>query len=441
MASGTFLSLGADIARVRGERAVERHFIERALERARRTRLPNFIAFDYAEAFVGAWFAGEAELAASYASKLDEVVTKYAIHGFAYLAAVSQGRRAQPSDRDIPTYATFGALISLGSTPDEASRAHAAHAALRTAQRTHKPFLVAISAVAVALIDGDRREEFLAIAQDAAARCESPELHESIAAIAADRDAGILAAFVRYLSDEHQNIAPSICVRFTTATVEVEGKPAPISGRELELVLALGLRREATSRSRLASMLWPDLDTAAALNALSVCLHRARGHLGRRDLIVKQDDGYALHADASVDLWEIERIAGGVRMRDVLTEAQRSALRRVWTMLCEARPSARDNWEWFEPVERRLRELRTELAHRLALDALQRGETEFALAVATHLITLDACDETAREIAIRAHLQEGDRAAAIRQYRAYRETLQAELQVEPSRALTELVMQ
>lgn len=442
MASGTFLSLGADVARVRGERAIERQFIERALERGRRSRMPNFIAFDYAEAFAGAWFAGETELSAEYAAKLDDVVTKHGIRGFSYLSAIARGRRAQPSDSDLATYVTFGALVSLGSTPDEANRAHAAHLALRSAQRTHRPFLIAISAIAVALVDSGKRDEFLALAQNAAARCESPALNEALSAVASGvGDAGMLGAFVRYLTDEHRNIVPPITVRFTGAAIEVDGRPAALSGRELELVLALGLRRDATPRSRLASMLWPDLDTPAALNALSVCLHRARGHLGRRDVIVKQEDGYALHPDASVDLWDIERIAGAVRTREILSDAQRDALRRIWNMLREARPAAAENWEWFEPVERRLRELRTELAHRLAHDALRRGQTEFALTVASDLITVDACDETARELAIRAHLQEGDRAAAMRQYRAYRETLQAELQVEPSRALTELVMQ
>ncbi len=55
------------------------------------------------------------------------------------------------------------------------------------------------------------------------------------------------------------------------------------------------------------------------------------------------------------------------------------------------------------------------------------------------MIAYDPCDETARTLAINAHLAIGDRGAALRQYRRYRETLAAELQVEPSPEIKLLV--
>ena len=84
-------------------------------------------------------------------------------------------------------------------------------------------------------------------------------------------------------------------------------------------------------------------------------------------------------------------------------------------------------------------ELRTAIAHRLAEDALERGDPDAALAFAGDVIAYDPCDEPAREIAIRAHLAVGDRAAALRTYRQYREVLSSELQVEPSATLSALV--
>jgi len=76
---------------------------------------------------------------------------------------------------------------------------------------------------------------------------------------------------------------------------------------------------------------------------------------------------------------------------------------------------------------------------RLATDALGRSGPQDALALAHEMIAYDPCDEPAREIAIRAYLQLGDRAAALRHFRQYRDTLQSELQCEPSSSLLELV--
>jgi len=47
--------------------------------------------------------------------------------------------------------------------------------------------------------------------------------------------------------------------------------------------------------------------------------------------------------------------------------------------------------------------------------------------------SLRGCDEPAREIAIRAYLDSGGRAAALRHFRQYRDVLQSELQCETVR--------
>ncbi|MHB8146469.1 MAG: hypothetical protein ACYDGM_04295, partial [Vulcanimicrobiaceae bacterium] len=89
MASGTLLALGADIARVRGERAIERSFLERSIERAQSSGLTNFVAFDVAEALFGAWFAGEDAVVSRYGKELEAYVDRYGVRGFGYLAAVT----------------------------------------------------------------------------------------------------------------------------------------------------------------------------------------------------------------------------------------------------------------------------------------------------------------------------------------------------------------
>ena len=80
-----------------------------------------------------------------------------------------------------------------------------------------------------------------------------------------------------------------------------------------------------------------------------------------------------------------------------------------------------------------------EVAQALAKHALDEGRTQDALTLCHEMIAYDPCDEPAREIAIRAYLESGDRAAALRHFRQYRDVLQAELQCEPSESLAELV--
>jgi len=128
-----------------------------------------------------------------------------------------------------------------------------------------------------------------------------------------------------------------------------------------------------------------------------------------------------------------------LRSRDRLREAERALLGRAWERLREERAGPLERFEWFEPIAKRMDELRTAFAYRLGADALERGDPDAALSYVIDVIAYDPCDEPAREVAIRAHLANGDRAAALRHYRQYRDVLKMELQVEPSAALLALV--
>ncbi|HVA27689.1 MAG TPA: BTAD domain-containing putative transcriptional regulator [Candidatus Baltobacteraceae bacterium] len=439
-AASIYLSFGADIARARGERAIERQFIERALERAHLSGFENIVALDHSEALFGAWFAGEMAAFNKAVNALEEICRRAGVTGFRSLLAAARGRRGEPSSSDAARAAIYGRLISLGAMRDAKERLRIAESALALAVRVGQPFLEALAAIALGACDDLRFDDCVTLARKAASRCESPPLLRAIDAIAKRRsDAGMLNAFVANIERGRTHAPAPIAVDVTVGRVRVDGVTVALSGRELELVLALAMRREASSRLRLAAMLWPDLDSNAARNALSVCLHRLRAHLGRGNAIVRERDGYRLHDDATVDLWEIERAAGHLRTRELLHEPDRVALERMWALLREKRPERMERWEWFEPVRRRLDALRADVSHRLGVEALERGDTAGALQFAHDAIGVDGCDEPAYEIAIRAHLKEGDRSAALRAFRTYRDALQAELACEPSETLAALV--
>ena len=439
-AAASFALLGGDVARPRGERAVERQLVERALERARTTGLPNFVAHALSECAISAWLAGDEESLVQYAAELEETVERFGVKAFSLFAAAARGRIVPREAVDVGRAVAFGRLMAIARATSDAAAAQYAREALEAAEDSHQPYLQTLASVAVALTDDEAFEPMMERAQAAAARCEAEALQTSIAAIAERRlDCGALAHFVRMISRARDVRTAPVAINVVSGTVAVDGKPVSLATRELELLVALAIKRETTSRQRLASMLWPDVEEASARNALSVCLHRLRSHVGRDDVIVRDGDGYRVHPDANVDLWAMERAVASMRMRDTMSETDRAHLHAIWSALRMDRPARMDAWEWFAPVERRLGEFRIEIGHRLAQDALRRNLPLEALAYADDMIAYDSCDEPARDVAIRAHLALDDRAAAMRQFRQYRETLLAEMQCEPSAGLRELV--
>jgi DNA-binding SARP family transcriptional activator len=439
VASGTYLALGSDIARVRGEWSLERQFLTRAHERAESSGLPNFMAFDTAESLIAAWFAGDRPAFNTIAAELEHAVTRGAVGGFAYFAGAARGRSVRPTSADLPKFVVFGHLIALSRSRDDDERGALARSALEIAQQLHMPFVEALAAIALALCDATTFDESAAVARAAASRCDAPAFMHAVTAFANQyENVGMLSNFVAQITRDRSDAAP-VALEVLGGRVRIDGTPVRLSGREFELLSAIAQRREPAPRSRLAAMLWPDLDEFSARNALSVCLHRLRAHLGREDAIERASEGYRLHVDAFVDLWEIERAAVTLRSRDRLREAERALLGRAWERLREERAGPLERFEWFEPIAKRMDELRTAFAYRLGADALERGDPDAALSYVIDVIAYDPCDEPAREVAIRAHLANGDRAAALRHYRQYRDVLKMELQVEPSAALLALV--
>ncbi len=437
LAAAAYLVLGVEIARVRGDR-MEMQFLERALGRAEESGFEHGRAIVLAHMLVSSWLTGNDARARELAEELERIAAR-GTYGFAYPAGAVLRRDVAPSSRDLPEFAIYGHFIALSDALDDERRHQLARDALARAQRLGVPFLCVLGGIACALVDEEAFEEHAARAVEVAATIESNELWAAVASFAERRmDCGFLSPFVARLSRREVLIAP-IEISIAGAQVRVDGTPVAIAGRELELLVAIALRREPSSRSRLASLLWPDLDEPAARNVFSVCLHRLRSHLPRKDVIERDGEGYRLHAHAAVDLWELENVLGVARKQSALSERDRAKVERMWQALDEELPIAAEHWEWFESTARRLDDARVELAHALGEDALLRKDSVAALRYASAALQLDRCDEVATEIGIRAQLIADDRAAAMRLYRQYREALQAELGTQPSSSLTALV--
>jgi DNA-binding SARP family transcriptional activator len=441
MAGGSLVTLGAEIARVRGDRASERERLERAIEHARGASLRNFAAFYEAEAAFGAWLAGDDAEFARHVFALDAEVEREGVRGLAFFAAAARQQPSTPEPADQPKFVAAGHLIAAAGARDDATALRAAEAARDVAAANRAPFMRTLAALAVAELSEPRRRALREEAASQAKRIDAVELQAAVGAIVRGEHGGFLEAFVRRFRHGAgaAKARTGITIELVSGRVLRDGQPVALAEREHALLTAIALRPETLSRERLTDLLWPDLGERAARNAFHVCLHRAKARLAPDEAIARTPDGYRFGANVRVDLWEIERTVVTLRIDDPLDDASAAALRAVYERLRLERPPKFAGWEWFEPTERRLRELRCAVAQALARHALDAGRTQDALALCQEMIAYDPCDEPAREIAIRAYLAAGDRAAALRHFRHYRDVLQAELQCEPSETIARLL--
>ena len=75
---------------------------------------------------------------------------------------------------------------------------------------------------------------------------------------------------------------------------------------------------------------------------------------------------------------------------------------------------------------------------RLADDAAKRQDHRATIKYAQHIFDVEPSDETAQRLQMEAYLALDDKAAALRSYHRYADTLERDLAVEPGEAIEEL---
>jgi DNA-binding SARP family transcriptional activator len=198
------------------------------------------------------------------------------------------------------------------------------------------------------------------------------------------------------------------------------------------LVAFVATRTTKVSRTAVAQALWPDTPAARAAANLRSTLWRLRHGRGEGP-IRSTSYGLALGSETVVDIHavhamtaDLDRGSGGGP--DRLDSARLSD---------DVLPEWSEEWllstrEWFRQVR----------LH--ALEALCRGhcrEGRFGEAIEVGLAAV-ACEplrESTHRAVVRAHLAEGNPAEALRQYRSYRQLLNDELGLPPSRQFQELI--
>lgn len=218
-------------------------------------------------------------------------------------------------------------------------------------------------------------------------------------------------------------------------TLSHEGRPIPLQRRKAWALLAyLALSRQKQTRETLATLFWPDDDERAGRADLSRILSTLRKAL-HPGLFLSDRESVILHEEAElwVDVGRFQELleAGRAAGPDRESLIAAAALYQGDFMAGFTLPGcpAFDEWQLLQSES-----LRRDLAW--ALDELAgleqaRGALAEAIEHARRRVALDPLHEPAQRRLITLYAQNGQRAAAHRQYQACLRLLQEELGVEP----------
>jgi len=210
--------------------------------------------------------------------------------------------------------------------------------------------------------------------------------------------------------------------------VELDGAviDAPPSQRPWAVFAYLALAPQPVSRAELASQFWPDVLDASARASLRSALWTLRRAIGDGLAVDHGRVGLRAAGDLWVDAREFERLAEKAQNDEALA-------------LCGGELLDGIEDEWALAARGRHRERVIGLLEQLADECDERGDVHRAIEWTRRQVSSDPFDEAAhRRLIVRLDAA-GDRASALRIYRALTDRLRRELGVTPSARTRELI--
>jgi DNA-binding SARP family transcriptional activator len=211
--------------------------------------------------------------------------------------------------------------------------------------------------------------------------------------------------------------------------------PAMLGGSQRLLAL-LGLRDRAVMRASVAGTLWPEATEEHAHSSLRSAL----GRLSRmsRDAVVVTPLDLCLADGVNLDIRESRALAHRLLDRGaVLSDADLSA-EAIFALSVDVLPDWYDDWVLAEGEE--WRQLRLHALEALADRLLVQGRFGEATNAGLAAVRSEPLRESARAAVIRVHLAEGNQSDALAEYARYGTLLGAELGLEPTAGLRDLVV-
>ncbi len=214
-----------------------------------------------------------------------------------------------------------------------------------------------------------------------------------------------------------------------------DGSPVHLpAGKSQALLAYLALNPDQTHpRGKLAALLWGDQEENQARGNLSQCLFRLRKALGDEagDILDAGKDSVRLNGEMiAVDALNLRQLADS----DAAEAAKLCA-----GPLLEAFSTRQEGFEeWLMQERETYTRLMESVLQSHAETQLELKDAERAIEAAQRLLAMNALNEEAHRLLMRAYTVAGKRHAALQQYRTCEEVLRRELDVAPDAATTAL---
>ena len=232
--------------------------------------------------------------------------------------------------------------------------------------------------------------------------------------------------------------------------VERWGAPVEVDTRKAIALLAyLAVTGQRHTRDTLAALLWPDYDQSSARAALRRTLSALRKGLNQQCLEVNWETiGFLPGLDIWLDVAEFRRLVAGCSIQGSSSSEELVAClfkleegvklyRDHFMAGFGLRDSPTfDDWQFFESENLR-REL-AETLENLVLGFSRQRSFEKAISYARRWLALDPLSEEAHRQLMQLYAWDGQRSAALRQYRECVRILDQELGVPPLEETTQL---
>jgi DNA-binding SARP family transcriptional activator len=197
------------------------------------------------------------------------------------------------------------------------------------------------------------------------------------------------------------------------------------------LLAFLAIQTRPLLRVYVAGMLWPDASESHAIGSLRSTLWRL-GRSGHR-LVAADAEHLKLAPGVLVDLHEVSQRARRLLRGGSAEEGDFGAMVPEADLL----PDHYDEWVLLE--RERFRQLRMHALEVLCSQLSSGGRHGEAVEAGLAAVGGEPLRESAHRALICAHLAEGNRCEAIRQYDRYRNLLKSELGLQPSPSIRDLV--
>lgn len=255
----------------------------------------------------------------------------------------------------------------------------------------------------------------------------------STIAVGGSREALLMPSILRGRSDPVTAAPEAVHLSVLRGfELQVDGRVITVPSNVERMVAFLAVRERPQLRTKVAATLWMDTAEPRAAANLRTCLWKSRRALGEAVLVT--GSYMALAASVDVDLSRVvaqaKRLIGTA---DDLRESDADAEALIGDLL----PDWDEDWILFE--RERLRQLRVHALESLCRRLSASGRHGEAVDAGQAAVAAEPLRESAQRALIAAHLVEGNRCEARRQYEQYRELLREAMGIEPSTSLHAIV--